>query len=174
MRRLILLRHAKSAYPEGVPDHDRPLNERGSAAAPRMGAYLAAEGLRPDHVMVSPARRTIETWEGIARELHGIAAETVSSLYEAQALRVLDAVRSAPEAAGSLMVIGHNPGLRDLALLLIGSGVARSRAALREKFPTAALAVIDFEVVSWTAIGRAAGRLERFVSPKGLADEAAR
>ena len=174
MRRLILFRHAKSAWPEGLADRDRPLNERGRAAAPRMGAYLAAEGLRPDHVMVSPARRTAETWEALRGQMPGLEAETVPSLYEAQAPRILDAVRSGPDAARSLLVIGHNPGLADLALLLIGSGSDSVRATMRETFPTAALAVIDFDVPDWSGVGKGGGRLERFVSPRSLAEDAQR
>lgn len=173
-RRLILLRHAKSAWPEGVADVDRPLDARGRAAAPRMGAYLAAEGLVPDHVMVSPARRTLETWERLSGALPEIEPETVPMIYESSAGRILDAVRSAPEHADSLLVIGHNPGFQTLALLLVGSGPTTPRETLREKFPTAGLAVIDFAVESWGAIGLGGGRLERFVTPGGLAEAAAR
>lgn len=174
MRRLILFRHAKSAWPEGVADIDRPLNDRGRAAAPRMGAYLAAEGLRPDHVMVSPARRTAQTWEAVKAEFQGIESETVPSLYEAGAMRILDAVRSAPDTAASLLVIGHNPGLADLALLLSGSGPETLLQRMREKYPTAGVAVIDFAITDWAAVGHGGGRLERFVTPRGLADAAMR
>lgn len=169
MRRLLLLRHAKSDWADGVPDRDRPLNERGRTTAPRVGAYLAAERLRPDHVMVSPARRTLETWERLRGPLEGLEAETVPSLYEATASRILDAVRSAPDTAPSLMVIGHNPGLERLAAFLVGSGDAAARSAMRAKFPTAALAVIDFEAEQWASIEGQAGRLERFIVPRDLA-----
>lgn len=171
-RRLLLLRHAKSAWPAGVADIDRPLNARGREAAPRLGAYLAAEGLVPDHVMVSPARRTRETWECVGAALPGCVPETVPMLYEAASGRILDAVRSAPETAQCLLVIGHNPGFQDLALLLVGGGAREPRAALREKFPTAGLAVIDFTLDRWRDVERAGGRLERFVTPRNLPDAA--
>ena len=171
MRRLLLLRHAKSAYPAGVSDIDRPLAPRGLKAAPLIGAYVAQEGLRPDRAMVSPARRTQETWAAVAPFLDGTAQETVPSLYEASAGRILDAVRSASDAAASLIVIGHNPGLGDLALRLAGEGPRDPMRELREKFPTAALAVIAFEAESWEAVGYGAGRLERFVRPRQLAQE---
>jgi len=174
VRRLILLRHAKSAWPEGVADVDRPLNARGRAAAPRMGAYLAAEGLVPGHVMVSPARRRQETWALVGVVLPTVEVETVPLIYEASPGRILDALRTAPDAADTLLLIGHNPGFQDLALLLVGSGDATARENLREKFPTAGLTVIDFAVASWGAVGRGGGRLERFVTPRDLSEVGAR
>jgi len=170
MRRLILLRHAKSDWPGNVSDIDRPLNARGAAAAPRVGAYVASEGLHPAHVMVSPARRTVMTWEAVRPHLRGLEAEIVPSIYESSRTRLLDAVHSAPESADSLLLIGHNPGLQDLAEHLIGAGSRRARMALAEKFPTAALAVIDVETRSWSGITPGAGRLERFVTPRALAE----
>jgi phosphohistidine phosphatase len=124
--------------------------------------------------MISPARRTRETWDHVRRALGGIGSETVPMIYEASPGRILDAVRSAPDAATSLLVIGHNPGFQDLALLLVGSGDATSRENLREKFPTAGLAVIDFAVARWDAVDRGGGRLERFVTPRDLAEVEAR
>lgn len=171
MRRLLLLRHAKSAYPQGVGDIDRPLNPRGREAAPLMGAYIAREALTPDHVMVSPARRTQETWEAVRGELPETPMETVPSIYEAPAARILDAIRSAPAEARTLLVIGHNPGLGDLALRLVGEGPKELRNDLREKFPTAALAVLEFDAVGWEDIAAGAGRLLRFVRPRQLAAE---
>lgn len=171
MRRLLLLRHAKSAYPAGVADIDRPLGPRGQAAAPRMGAYIAREGLCPDHAMVSPARRSQETWEAVRAECPDTAMETVPSLYEAPAGRILDAIRSAPAEATSLLVIGHNPGLGDLALRLVGEGPKGLQNDLRDKFPTAALAVFAFEADGWESIAFGGGELLRFVRPRQLAAE---
>jgi phosphohistidine phosphatase len=169
MRRLLLLRHAKSAYPQGVADIDRPLNGRGREAAPLMGAYIAREGLTPDHVMVSPARRTQETWAASRAELPESPMETVPSIYEAPAARILDAIRSAPAEATTLLVIGHNPGLGDLALRLVGEGPKDLQKDLREKFPTAALAVFAFDAEGWEDIAAGGGRLLRFVRPRQLA-----
>lgn len=171
MRRLLLLRHAKSAYPQGVGDIDRPLNTRGREAAPLMGAYIAREALTPDHVMVSPARRTQETWDAVRAEMPGTPMETVPSIYEAPAGRILDAIRSAPAEARSLLVIGHNPGLGDLALRLAGEGPKDLQRDLREKFPTAALAVLEFDAERWEDIAAGAGRLVRYVRPRQLAAE---
>ncbi|MBD8907428.1 SixA phosphatase family protein [Methylorubrum zatmanii] len=171
MRRLLLLRHAKSAYPTGVADLDRPLAPRGQEAAPLMGAYIAREGLRPDHAMVSPARRTQETWDLVRVELPDTGMETVPSLYEAPAGRILDAIRSAPAGVESLLVIGHNPGLGDLALRLVGDGPKGLQRDLREKFPTAALAVLDFATEGWEGIAYGEGKLLRFVRPRQLAAE---
>ena len=172
MRRLILLRHAKSDRPAGVPDRDRPLAERGRAAAPRMGTYLVREGLRPGHVMVSPARRTQETWEAVraamGEALAGIEAETVPMIYEAPAPRLLDAVRAAPDQATCLMLVGHNPGLQDLAVELAARGDRRARERLATQFPTAAVAVIDLEAERWAEIAWGQGVLERFVKPRDL------
>lgn len=171
MRRLLLLRHAKSDYPQGVADIDRPLAPRGRKAAPLMGDYIAREGFVPDHAMVSPARRTQETWAAVRPFLDGTREETVPSIYEAPSARILDAIRSAPKAAETLLVIGHNPGLGDAALRLVGDGPKDLRRDLREKFPTAALAVIAFESESWAAITDGAGTLLRYVRPRQLAAE---
>ncbi len=171
MRRLLLLRHAKSAYPTGVADIDRPLNDRGRDAAPLMGAYIAREGLVPGHALVSPARRTQETWEAVRAACPDTAMETVAAIYEAPAGRILDAIRSAPTAADSLLVIGHNPGLGDLALRLAGGGPKELRGDLSQKFPTAALAVLTFEVEAWSDVAYGGGQLLHFVRPRQLAAE---
>ena len=171
MRRLLLLRHAKSAYPQGVADRDRPLNDRGRAAAQLMGAYIAREALQPDHAMVSPARRTQETWEIVRADLADTPMETVPSIYEAPAGRILDAIRSAPAEVTSLLVIGHNPGLGDLAQRLAGEGPKDLIRELREKFPTAALAVLEFDAEDWAGIAAGGGRLQRFVRPRQPAAE---
>lgn len=170
-RRLLLLRHAKSAYPQGVADIDRPLAPRGREAAPLMGGYIAQEGLRPDLAMVSPARRTQETWAALRPFLDGTREETVPSIYEAPSARILDAIRSAPDAVGTLLLIGHNPGIGDAALRLVGEGRTEQRRSLREKFPTAALAVIVFETESWGAVAEGGGTLLHYVRPRQLAAE---
>jgi phosphohistidine phosphatase len=168
MRRLILLRHAKSDRPPGIADLDRPLNDRGKRAAPQMGAYLAAEGLIPDAVVVSPSLRTRETWEAVRTALTGVEAEIVSSIYEAPETALLAVVKATPDTAQSLLMIGHNPGLQDLATRLAGSGEKARRRRLSLEFPTAAVVVLDFEVDAWSAVATGTGRLERFVAPKDL------
>ncbi len=164
MRRLILLRHAKSDRPAGVRDLERPLNKRGRRAAPAVGARLAEEGLRPDLALVSPATRTRETWAAVKEALGNPPEETVPEIYEAAAEDILAAVRRAPEEAGTILVVGHNPGLGDLAAMLAGAGPKGLRALLATEFPTAAFAVIDFD----GAIAPGRGRLEHFVRPRDI------
>lgn len=169
MKRLLLLRHAKSAWPEGVADHDRPLAARGRRDAPRMGAYLASAGLQPDFALVSSARRTQETWALVAPALHGSCPFlTVPSIYEAEPPAILAAIRNAPEASETLLVIGHNPGFENLAALLAPAGDGDALARLKEKYPTAGLAVIRFDVTHWSDIAPGTGLLDAFVVPKAL------
>lgn len=170
MRRLMLLRHAKSDRPPDTPDMDRALDERGVAAARLMGAYIKRHGLIADLVLCSPARRTRETLaEMISQWPSGVAIAIDGSLYLAAANTVLAAIRSQPERAAALLVIGHNPGLHAAAEMLIASGDVAQRERLREKFPTGALAVIDFAVDRWSAVHAESGRLDRFVTPRSIA-----
>ncbi len=171
MRRLLLLRHAKSAWSEaGASDLERPLNRRGQDAAPRIGAYLNRHRLIPDCVLCSTARRARETWELVAAEIPATpAASDVERLYNASARTVLDVVRHAPPGAATLLVIGHNPGLQDAATQLIASGNPDDRERLREKLPTGGLVAIDFAIKDWSKLHPRSGRLERFVVPRMLA-----
>lgn len=169
MPRLILLRHAKSDRTPGVEDHERPLNARGRNAAPTVGAYLAGEGIIPDLVVCSTAKRTRQTWELVARALPKPPhAEFDETLYLAEEDAIRELVHTLPPAARCAMLIGHNPGLHEVALALIGAGDAAARRKLQAKFPTAALVVIDFPGDDWTAVRPRSGTLERFVTPKGI------
>lgn len=174
MLRVLLLRHAKSDRPAGIADLDRPLSPRGRRNAPLMAAYLATENLRPDHVAVSPAKRTRETWEPIHAALSGPEATFVPEIYEAPDAALLKVIRATPGAARCLLMVGHNPGFQDVALRLVESGPRAARGRLAEGFPTGALAVLDFDVETWDEIRAGSGRLERFVAPRDLdAEEAA-
>ncbi len=168
MRRLMLLRHAKSDWPDGMADLDRPLAPRGREAAPRMGAYLAEEGLLPDLALVSPARRTQETFDLVAPHLGGPDSRTEPRIYEAPAERLLEVVRETPGAVRTLLLVGHNPGSEDLARRLVGHGDRYAFARLNQKYPTAGLAVIDFAVEEWSEVAPRGGRLDRFVTPKTI------
>lgn len=152
-------------------DRSRPLNDRGRAAAPQMGAYLAHHALIPDRVVLSPARRTQETWELAAKCLGGAAAAGPAldeRIYEASAESLISVLREQPEACHLLMLVGHNPGLQELALQLVATGDADARRRLAEKYPTAGLTVIDFAVDDWAVVHPRSGRLDRFVIPKML------
>ncbi|MFG1294738.1 MULTISPECIES: SixA phosphatase family protein [Xanthobacter] len=169
MRRLILLRHAKSDWPDGVADQERPLAARGRSAAPRMGLYMSQQGLVADRVLISPARRTRETWELVSAQMPPVP--TVASeprIYDASATRLLALVREQPRQIHTLMLIGHNPGLEDLAATLVANGASPDIEKLREKFPTGALAVIDLPVDDWDATAPGSGRLDRFIIPRDM------
>ncbi len=172
MRRLILLRHAKSDWPDGVADPERPLAPRGRTAAPRMGAYMDQEGLTADRVLVSPARRTRETWELVSTAMPPVGeAKSEPRIYDATAARLLSVVREQPREVHTLMLLGHNPGLEDLADLLVTSGATLPLNQMAEKFPTGALAVIDLPVDDWSEVVPGTGRLDRFVTPRSVAPE---
>jgi phosphohistidine phosphatase len=170
MLRLMFLRHAKSSWPSsGMQDAARPLSERGQAAARLMGAYMAHHSLIPDHVVCSPARRTRETWAGIASQWPADMDVVFDQrLYEATPQSILSVIRVQHDAR-TLLVIGHNPGLQGAAELLIAAGDVELRERLREKFPTAALAVIDFAIDGWRTIHERSGRLDRYIVPRSVA-----
>lgn len=169
-RRLLLLRHAKSAWPEGVADHDRPLADRGRNAAPIIGAYMAREKLIPDLALVSPARRAQETWKLVGEALpKKVAQQDGSEIYEVAAGQILEAIRGVKPGIRTLLMVGHNPGMEDLAALLTKHGDADAIGRMKEKFPTAALAVIDFDLEGWADVASGSGYLERFVTPRLVA-----
>jgi phosphohistidine phosphatase len=175
MRRLMLLRHAKSDWSmPGTRDQDRPLSVRGREAAPRMGTYMARHGLVPDLVIASPAMRVMDT---LALVLPAFAkqpkAQPDARLYDTDADELLKVIKETPSSVHSLLLVGHNPSLADLASLLMASGDVDIRQRLIEKFPTAALAVIDFPLDDWSKIHPRSGRLDRFVPPKMLDTETA-
>lgn len=167
--RLILLRHAKSAWPEGVADEERPLAERGRKAAPAIGAYMAREKLIPDLALVSPARRALETWELVRKALSKKVEERdAPGIYEVAAGRILEVIRTVKPGIRTLLMVGHNPGMEDLAALLVKDGDADAIGRMNEKFPTAGLAVVDFDVEGWDDVAAGTGYLERFVTPRLL------
>ena len=170
MLRLMLLRHAKSSWPSGVQDAERPLSERGETAARVMGNYMAHHSLFPDRVLCSPARRTRDTWTSLSAQWPPVTDATFDArLYDATRHGILSLVRSQDRALRSLLLIGHNPGLQEAAELLIAAGDVELRERLREKFPTAALAVIDFAADGWNRVHERSGRLDRYVTPRWVA-----
>jgi phosphohistidine phosphatase len=167
--RLMLFRHAKAEKGSpGMRDRDRPLNPRGLEDAPRMGAYMAHHGLIPQLALVSPALRTRETWAGLASALPALPATFEDQLYESGSDAILTAIKEVEPEVSALLVVGHNPGLHNIARLLIASGDVEARERLNEGLPTSGLAVIDFAVSEWEKLHSRSGRLERFVTPKLL------
>jgi phosphohistidine phosphatase len=167
MLRLLLLRHAKTERAEpGQRDRDRKLMPRGESDAQLIGAYMARHELLPDRVVLSPAVRTVQTWSHVAAALS--ATPRVSQderIYNASAETLADVIRESGDAR-TLLLIGHNPGVHDLALQLIGSGDIDAREELNEKLPTSGLIVIDFAFDEWASLHDKAGQLARFVSPR--------
>lgn len=172
MRQLLLLRHAKSSWEEqDSPDHARPLNRRGLQAAAAMRTAMGGLGLAPDVVLVSTSRRTVQTLEALEPWDDTPLVDRLDSLYLASASTMLKAIQEVGATARSVMVIGHNPGVHDLAMLLVGAQAASfdnpDTRRLAEGFPTAALA--EFTVtVPWQALDEGGGRLARFLCPRDL------
>jgi len=170
MRRLLLFRHAKTERSEpGMEDRSRKLVERGRRDAASIGAYMATHALIPDRVMTSPAARTQETWKLAASAFKPApAGTTVERLYGATQHEILDLIKQAPASAHTLLIVGHNPGLHDLALMLVAAGDIETREQMREKLPTSGLVIIDFAFDEWAKLHPQSGRLERFITPKSL------
>jgi phosphohistidine phosphatase len=170
MRRLLLFRHAKAEPSRtGQRDHARVLTERGRADAARMGVYLARHNLTPDRALMSPSARTLESWALASAALRPAPSVGLDDrIYEAVPQILFNLLKETPAASRTLILVGHNPGLHELALLLIASGDVETRERLREGLPTSGLAVIDFVFDDWSRLHSQAGRLERFVSPRAL------
>jgi len=163
-RRLILLRHAKSAWPD-VPDQDRPLAKRGQRDAPVIGRWLRDHGYQPDTVICSAARRTRQTWELVARELGGSPSVTFEPrAYAANAMTLLYLVRELPAASRAAMLVGHNPGVAELATSL-AQPPDHDDAPIR--FPTAAVAILDVPG-DWAGLSPSQARLRDYTTPAEL------
>jgi phosphohistidine phosphatase len=157
-RRLYLLRHAKSSWKdEGLADHDRALAGRGRRATKTIRRYLKQRKIDPELVLCSTATRARQTLEGIEPALGRGAVRVESELYGAGSSALLARLQDVPADVRSVMVIGHNPGLQDLVLLL-----ARERSEeLEDKFPTAALATLVLRGAGWAALDRGHGGADR-------------
>jgi phosphohistidine phosphatase len=177
VKRLLLLRHAKAVQGTSKSgDHGRALNDRGRLDAPRMGVAIQHKRYLPDRVLCSTARRTLETWEHVAPELDGRPEVIFSDeLYLASQKLITNLVRAQPKAANVVMVVGHNPGLEECARTLArkprGAEERERLEELNEKFPTAALAVLDFETDVWSDVAAGTGVLVDFLKPRALTSE---
>ncbi len=166
---LFILRHAKSSWDDpGLDDHERPLAPRGRRAAKLLAEHIRSSGIQPVQVLCSPARRTVETLEGVSP---GGEPLIESSLYSASGAEILDRLRQVPEGIESVMVIGHNPAMQMLLLRLAGgNGRVQDGSDLAEvqrKFPTGALATLAFNC-TWSELGPGRARLVAYVRPKAL------
>jgi phosphohistidine phosphatase len=174
MKRLLLLRHAKAARDSGEGDHGRALNARGRADSGRMGAVLHVKGWAPDCVLSSTSARTAETWQLLAAELPAVPeAEFLEGLYLTPWKAMLNVIRHyAHDDAKTLLVVGHNPGVEELALALAQKSDdpdARAQLdAMREKFPTCALAVFDCDIAHWRELAPGGCAPVAFVRVKDL------
>ncbi|MES2750262.1 MAG: histidine phosphatase family protein [Pseudomonadota bacterium] len=169
MRRLILLRHAKTERdaPSGK-DRDRRLDERGMQDGTDIGRWLVMHNYRPDLTLVSTATRTQQTWSLLQAEMPAARAEHLPDLYGADPSDLLSIIHGTGEKTRTLLILAHNPGLHELALALVAGGDAAGRRALAANLPTAAAAVIDFAIEDWNDVTFRSGQLECFVSPKLL------
>ena len=177
MRRLMLLRHAKTETdaPSGQ-DHDRRLDERGRNDAAEIGAWIGRHPPFPNLVLVSTAVRAKQTWDlawpAMKGRIPAPEVEHLEELYGAEPTQLLQIVRRA-EARDpkQLMLVGHNPGMHELAMMLAGSGDKAARRAIEDNLPTSGLAILDFDTEDWTDIGFRGGKLALFVSPRLLRQE---
>lgn len=169
MLSLALLRHAKSSWEASdLEDFDRPLNARGRAAAPIMGEALRSLPFAPQIILCSPAKRTRETLQLIEPSFRHPHEHVLfeDQLYLTNAETLLERLRHVPATAKTVLMIGHNPGLHELALMLTGRGDAKSISRLEDKFPTAALAILTFPETAWRDVAPSSGRLEAFITPR--------
>jgi phosphohistidine phosphatase len=172
MKTIYLLRHAKSSWKDdGIEDIDRPLAKRGKAAARAMRRHLAESKVKPAQILCSPARRTRDT---LAIVQGGFASAVPvrfeKGIYMAEAQALLRRLKRLGDSIGSVMIVGHNPGLAELALSLTDGRESEPRRDLAAKFPTCALAVIHSEVERWGDLGTGGAKLEAFVRARDLVE----
>lgn len=162
------MRHAKSSWnADDRADHDRTLSSRGRDAAPKMGQWLKRQKLRPEMALCSTAARVSETLALIRPSLPAdITILEKKKLYMALPREILAEIAKVGPEVNTLMVIGHNPGIGSLAHWLAGQGDKMDLQRIAEKFPTAAIAVLDFDVESWRDIDGETGTLRQFATPK--------
>jgi phosphohistidine phosphatase len=169
VRVVYLLRHAKSSWKDpSLVDCDRPLAPRGRRAARAMADHLRREGIRPALILCSPTRRTRETLELVAETLPDAPVWVEEALYGAAEQDLLRRLRKLPGTVTSALVIGHNPGLHELALALAGSGQREALARLRGKMPSGALATLQAPVSRWRDLRPGGAELVAFAVPREL------
>jgi phosphohistidine phosphatase len=170
MKRLLLLRHAKAAQDSGDGDHARVLTDRGRGDATRVGHLMNVRGYFPDFTICSASQRTRQTWELLSSELTKPSAVSFrKELYLASARQILEQIHKTEDTVHSLLVVGHNPGIAECAIRLARRPVSKSEARkledMRTKYPTGALAVLDFDTGSWGDV-TGGGIMLEFIRPR--------
>lgn len=175
MLKLLLLRHAKSSWDDlDHSDHQRPLNKRGMKAAPEMGRYIVKQGLTPKLVLSSTATRARQTTQLVTKQFSATTQDQtqirfIDELYNFSGFHTpLNIIRDNGDHQSPLLLVGHNPTMEELAGELTGTGNSAARALMHEKYPTAALAVIDFDIPQWADLQTGIGTLVQFTRPRDL------
>ncbi|MFD1787812.1 SixA phosphatase family protein [Sphingomonas floccifaciens] len=171
MKTLTLLRHAKSGWDDPtLRDFDRPLNAKGQRAAQVVGRHWKTLGLTFDRIVASPAVRVVETLEHIGRGYgQTLEPEWDKRLYLASVASLVDVIQEQSDSVDRLLLVGHNPGLEELVLTLVPlAGDNPARADVEEKFPTASLAEMAFDIDRWSDAGADRATLARFIRPRDL------
>jgi phosphohistidine phosphatase len=165
MKRLVLMRHAKSSWSDrGQADIERPLNKRGVRNATSLAGWLADKGYVPDHALVSSAARTRETWSILVDGTGAARADFLPSLYHAGPEAMMEVLRGAPDVPTVLM-LGHQPAIGEFAGRLVAEAPVDSDF---ERYPTAATSIIDFDIPAWDDAAWGAGKLTDFAVPRTL------
>lgn len=170
LKNLLLLRHAKSSWANpDLIDFDRGLNDRGNRAAQAMAVHLLQEMPLPDMIICSSAQRTRETLAYLLKSYaHPIDVEVTRDLYMASDLTMMEKIKQVSPEVETLMVLAHNPGMEELAMMLCSTAQSALSQEMYMKYPTAACAHFIFEVACWSEIKRATGTLQAFVRPKDI------
>jgi phosphohistidine phosphatase len=169
MRRLLLMRHGKADRHSAGGDRERPLTRRGEEDSRRIGEFLREAGMTPDLAVASNARRARQTLERTLEAFPARIAHLIeNTIYLATVDHLVDVLRQTPDKVQTLLAVGHNPGFAELAYWLAGSGDADEIDHMRSTYPTAALAILDFEAEHWAEVRKGAARLNRFVTPAAL------
>ena len=174
MKKLTLLRHAKSGWDDPVArDFDRPLNKRGERAAKVIGTWMKREGLSFDHIIASPAVRVIDTLDQVVTTFGPLGEPTWERrVYLASSATLMDVLRELGTEYDNVLMVGHNPGLEDLILDIIPDVKGDAlRDAVYEKYPTAAVAEMEIDISDWADIDRNSGKLTRYIRPRDLDPE---
>ena len=169
-RRLLVVRHAKSAWPPGVPDRHRPLGPRGEADAPLMAEAIGDLVGHVDVAVVSPAQRTQQTWALMVEHLGDVPdVRTDERVYRDWGSALMAVVRDLPEPTTTALVLGHEPGVSELVLHLADRGNPLVRDRVEIKFPTCAVALLSIDG-DWSDVVPGCARLERFLTPRDVRD----